>query len=515
MAEACAVIGVGQPHYRSRRTDVSIAGLVREAALRALEDAGLTFKDIDAVVIGKAPDLVEGVMMPESYLADALGARGKPMTRVHTAGSVGGSTALVAASLVQGGVHDRVLVVAFEKQSESNATWALSTHPPLTPSLVVGAGGYFAPHIRAYMRRTGSPDHIGTLVAVKDRQNALKNPYAHLRIPGISREMVEATPMLWEPIRYLETCPSSDGAAAMVLASSSAAKQAPNPPAWVHGTAMRSEPIFFAQRDAHANRLAHHLADAGVGPGQHVGVHLYNGLEYIATVLAALKIRAVPVNVNYRYVEAELEYLYRDASLVALVYDADFEERVNAAAWSTPTLRHRLVVGGTSPHAVAYVDALAGAAPERGFAPRSADDLYIIYTGGTTGMPKGVMWRCEDLFMAFGAGNPYGEPRATPQEEIDAARASGGVTMMTTAPLMHGAAQMTTFLAWWMGGTMVFNRRFDPAETLRTIEREKVVTLGITGDAMARPLTQEIATGAYDLSSLAVISSTGAILSGA
>src|SRR3954469_18711506 len=188
-------------------------------------------------------------MRPEPPPAAARGGGEKPMTRVHTAGSVGGSTALVAASLVQGGVHDRVLVVAWEKQSESNATWALSTHPPLPPSLVVGAGGYFAPHIRAYMRRTGSPTHIGTLVAVKDRQNALKNPYAHLRIPGISREMVEATPMLWEPIRYLETCPSSDGAVAMVLASDEAARQAPHRRAWVHGTAMRSEPIFFAGRD--------------------------------------------------------------------------------------------------------------------------------------------------------------------------------------------------------------------------------------------------------------------------
>jgi acetyl-CoA C-acetyltransferase len=249
MANPCAVIGVGQTKYRTKRLDVSIAGLVREAALRALEDAGLTFEDIDAVVIGKAPDLFEGVMMPEAYLADALGARGKPVMRVHTAGSVGGSTALVAAGLIQGGVHDRVLVVAYEKQSESNATWALSTHPPTTASLVVGAGGYFAPHIRAYIRRSGAPDHIGTLVAVKDRLNALRNPYAHLRIEGISREMVEMTPMLWEPLRYLETCPSSDGAAAMVLASESAAKRAPNRPAWVHGGAMRSEPIFFAGRD--------------------------------------------------------------------------------------------------------------------------------------------------------------------------------------------------------------------------------------------------------------------------
>src|SRR4051794_11003994 len=102
MGNACAVIGVGQTAYRTRRTDVSMAGLVREAAVRALEDAGLTFADIDAVVIGKAPDLFEGVMMPESYLADALGARGKPIMRVHTAGSVGGSTAVVASSLVQG-----------------------------------------------------------------------------------------------------------------------------------------------------------------------------------------------------------------------------------------------------------------------------------------------------------------------------------------------------------------------------------------------------------------------------
>jgi acetyl-CoA C-acetyltransferase len=246
MGHRCAVIGVGQTHYTTKRRDVSIAGLVREAALRALEDAGLTFRDIDAVVIGKAPDLFEGVMMPEAYLADALGAAGKPMMRVHTAGSVGGSTALVGASLIQGGVHDRVLVVAFEKQSESNATWALSTHLPFNTSLVVGAGGYFAPHIREYMRRTGAPGHIGTLVAVKDRRNALRNPYAHLKIPGIDRAMVEATPMLWEPIRYLETCPSSDGACAMVLSSESGVT---GTPAWIHGAAMRSEPIFRAGRD--------------------------------------------------------------------------------------------------------------------------------------------------------------------------------------------------------------------------------------------------------------------------
>jgi acyl-CoA synthetase (AMP-forming)/AMP-acid ligase II len=272
--------------------------------------------------------------------------------------------------------------------------------------------------------------------------------------------------------------------------------------------------LTYAELDAHASRLAHHLRDAGVGRGDHVGVHLYNGLEYIASVLAALKLRAVPVNVNYRYVSAELEYLYRDAALVALVYDASFEDRVNAAALRAPTLRHRVVCGGSSPNAVPYVSAVEAASPGRGFGGRSADDLYIIYTGGTTGMPKGVMWRCEDLFMAFGGGNPFGPPRATPDEVIEAARAGGGLVMMTAAPLMHGAAQMTTFLTWWQGGTVVYNRRFDAREVLRTAERERVVSLGITGDAMARPLVEEIAAGSYDLSSLAAVSSTGAILSG-
>ena len=122
MAELCGVIGIGQTKYQAARKDVSMAGLVREAALRALEDAGCDWHDIDAVVIGKAPDMFEGVMMPELFLVDALGGAYKPMLRVHTAGSVGGSTGIVAASLVQAGIHERVLCVAYEKQSESNAT---------------------------------------------------------------------------------------------------------------------------------------------------------------------------------------------------------------------------------------------------------------------------------------------------------------------------------------------------------------------------------------------------------
>ena len=249
MGERCAVIGVGQTKHAAKREDVSIAGLLREAAERALEDAGLGWSEIDAVVIGKAPDMFEGVMMPELYLAPALGAVGKPMFRVHTAGSVGGSTAIVAAHLVTAGIHRRVLTVAFEKQSDSDAMWALSVPQPFSAPLLAGAGGYFAPIIRAYMRRSGAPDHIGILVAVKDRKQALKNPYAHLHMEDISFEMVRDSIMLWDPIRYLETCPSSDGAAAMVLADEGAAEASPKPPAWVHGMAMRSEPTMFAGRD--------------------------------------------------------------------------------------------------------------------------------------------------------------------------------------------------------------------------------------------------------------------------
>jgi acetyl-CoA C-acetyltransferase len=249
MKNRCAVIGIGQTKHTTKRDDLSIAGLVREAALRALEDAGLEWKDIDAVVIGKAPDMFEGVMMPELYLADALGAVGKPMMRVHTAGSVGGSTAVVATHLVESGVHERVLTVAFEKQSESDAMWALSPKYPFVPPLVAGAGGFFAPIVRSYIRRSGAPSDVGSIVAVKDRQNALKNPYAHLHMDDISLEKVKASPMLWDPIRYLETCPSSDGACAMVLASESAAAKSPRKPAWVRGTAVRSEPAQFSGRD--------------------------------------------------------------------------------------------------------------------------------------------------------------------------------------------------------------------------------------------------------------------------
>jgi acetyl-CoA C-acetyltransferase len=246
MSRPAAIIGVGQTKHAKARADLSIPGLCREAAGRALEDAGLDWPDIEAVVIGKAPDAFEGIMQPELFLADALGATGKPMLRVHTAGSVGGSTVIVASHLVESGIHGRVLAVAWEKQSEGNAQWGLAGGR----SGGIGAGGAFAPYIRAYMERSRAPEYIGWQVAVKDRLNALKNPYAHLQLADISLEKVKESPILWDPIHFLESCPSSDGACAVVIGDQAAAAAAPRPPAWVVATSVRSEPSTFPGRDA-------------------------------------------------------------------------------------------------------------------------------------------------------------------------------------------------------------------------------------------------------------------------
>ncbi|MCY3850483.1 MAG: thiolase domain-containing protein [Acidimicrobiaceae bacterium] len=259
--ERTAVIGVGQTKYASTRGDVSMAGLLREAAQRALDSAHKTWSDIDAVVMGKAPDFFEGVMMPEIYLAEALGCVGKPIMRVHTAGSVGGSTACVAASMVQSRVHSTVLTIAWEKQSESNAMWALSLPQPFTTSVNAGAGGYFSPIMRRYMAMSNAPELIGCLVAFKDRQQALKNPYAHLHQPDLTFEQVVESPMLWDPIRYSETCPSSDGACAMVLTDEAGGDAHDGPVAWVAGTAMRSESNSYGGRNMVSPAASEQCAD--------------------------------------------------------------------------------------------------------------------------------------------------------------------------------------------------------------------------------------------------------------
>ncbi|MFH9938077.1 acyl-CoA synthetase [Streptomyces murinus] len=278
--------------------------------------------------------------------------------------------------------------------------------------------------------------------------------------------------------------------------------------------------LTYAELDAAANRLAHHLADSGIRPGEHLGLHLYNGVEYVQTVLACLKARIVPVNVNYRYVEEELVYLYRDADLVALVYDAEFEDRVGAAAPRAPGLRQLLRVGpgpagiGTAGD---FARAEASGSPERGFPARSGDDQFIIYTGGTTGMPKGVMWRQEDLFFAgLGGGAPTGEPVKAPEELAERVAAGGsGITFFPTPPLMHGTSTLTAFIGFNFGQRVVLHRRFVPEEVLRTVEREKVTSMSLVGDAMLRPLIDALngPMKGTDCSALFSVSSSGAIMS--
>jgi acyl-CoA synthetase (AMP-forming)/AMP-acid ligase II len=280
--------------------------------------------------------------------------------------------------------------------------------------------------------------------------------------------------------------------------------------------------LTYAELDAAANRVAHHLLDAGIAPGEHLGLHLYNGVEYLQTVLGCLKARIVPVNVNYRYVADELVHLYRDADLAALVFDAEFTERVAAALPRTEKLRHLVRVGvppdGAPPlDAMAFTDAEAAASPLRGFARRSADDLFIIYTGGTTGMPKGVMWRQEDLFFAgLGGGAPTGEPVSRPEELAERVAAGGdGITFFPTPPLMHGTSTLTAFIGFNFGQRIVIHRKFVPHEVLRTIERERVTSVSLVGDAMLRPLIDALngPLKGCDLSSVFSVSSSGAIMS--
>jgi acetyl-CoA C-acetyltransferase len=243
-----AVVGIGQSKQAKKRK-VTIGAMVREAVDEAMADAELEFGDIDAVVLSKTPDLFDGVMNPELYLADAMGARGLPVTRVFTGGSVGGHAAIYGAHLVQAGLARRVLVVAYSKESEGDFTWALSRGLPFSAQLGAGAGAHFAPVIREYIRRSEAPEHIGWQSAVNHRLNATRNPYAHIQLPDITVEQVRESRMLWDPIRFLESCPSSDGSCAVVITGEDDAHHTGRHPAWIHGMSWRTETGHFAGRD--------------------------------------------------------------------------------------------------------------------------------------------------------------------------------------------------------------------------------------------------------------------------
>jgi acyl-CoA synthetase (AMP-forming)/AMP-acid ligase II len=278
----------------------------------------------------------------------------------------------------------------------------------------------------------------------------------------------------------------------------------------------------YAELDSRANRLAHHLLGAGVGPRDRVGLQLANGTEYLEGMIACFKIRAVPVNVNYRYVTSELRYLYHDAGLVGLVFHSRFAPAVADAQAAMPERRTLLEVSdetGAAELGDDYERVLALATDARDFAPRSADDLYCVYTGGTTGMPKGVLWRHEDIFFAaMGGGDALqlGQVIGSPSE-LAGRVLRPGLTALPAPPFMHASAQWLAFNILFGGGKLVTlpQGRFDPAAVWRLVGAETVNIVVVVGDAMARPLLDELDAhpDRYDTSSLVAVGSGGAVLS--
>jgi 3-oxocholest-4-en-26-oate---CoA ligase len=294
---------------------------------------------------------------------------------------------------------------------------------------------------------------------------------------------------------------------------------------------MAGESRTFAELDAQANRFAAYLEKVGVGQGDHVGIYGLNSIGWVEAMLGTFKRRAVPVNVNYRYVEDELAYLFDNADLCAVVVDREFAPRVANVAPKAPKLRHVLhfdssVDEGDAAAAdaaldalgsVAWAEALAAGSPERDDAPRSPDDRYMLYTGGTTGMPKGVVWRQHDVFMALGGGIDVTTnlPVETEFDLAEKARATETpLRSLCLPPLMHGTAQWSVLRFLFDGSTSILMRRFDPHAAWREVAAEGVNNLMITGDAMGRPLVEaldDLGDERLDLSSLVVVASTAAV----
>jgi acyl-CoA synthetase (AMP-forming)/AMP-acid ligase II len=272
----------------------------------------------------------------------------------------------------------------------------------------------------------------------------------------------------------------------------------------------RGQQRTYAQLEERSNRLAHWFLEQGVGPDQHIGLYLQNCIEYVEGTLAAYKIRAVPINVNYRYTAGELRHLFNDADLVGVLHQADYNDRVAEVAPGTPTLHWSLATGTD------YERALDPSSAERDFDPRSGDDHYILYTGGTTGMPKGVVWRHEDAFFACMAGGDPTRPEVTSAEELVERIAPHQSTFLALAPLMHAAGGWTVMIYLFGGNRVVlWAGPLDATEVWRTIERESVTATSAVGDAVMRPLLDawDSIDPKPDTSSLASFSSGGAPLS--
>ncbi|MDT5390570.1 MAG: 3-oxocholest-4-en-26-oate---CoA ligase [Mycobacterium sp.] len=299
----------------------------------------------------------------------------------------------------------------------------------------------------------------------------------------------------------------------------------------------RDRRLSYAEADARIDGFARYLTSVGLGchterdalegheSGQdHLGIYLRNGNEYLEAMTGSYRARVAPFNVSYRYVEEELVYLLTDSKAKALIYPAEFAPRVAAIRDRLPELRVLIQVADESGNAlldgaVDYETILATPEPAGGMPTPSGDDLYVLYTGGTTGMPKGVLWRQHDIFLSSMGGRPWGadEFTASYAELADKARAAAGaMSILVIPPFMHGAAQWAAYTMVTMGGRLVIPddvERMRAPDVLRLVEREKVISIPVVGDAIARPLIDEIERGDYDLSSLITFTNGGAPLS--
>ena len=281
----------------------------------------------------------------------------------------------------------------------------------------------------------------------------------------------------------------------------------------------------YGEMEARANRLAHHLQANGVEAGDHVGIYAYNCVEWVETLWAVFKIRAVWININFRYVEEELSYIFENADLKALVVAREFCPRVAAVRDSLSMLEHVVEIddgtasrGAKGLDTIDYEVAMTNGSPLRDFGPRSPDDRYILYTGGTTGLPKGVVWKQKDVFFALGGGIDAhtGERVTRPEELVEKALLdSTQRCTLPIAPLMHGASQWSVMSGSFVGAKIVLVQKFDVDEVWRLVAEEKVGILMITGDAMGRPLIESLtsASSPPDISSLFLVVSTAAVFS--
>lgn len=282
--------------------------------------------------------------------------------------------------------------------------------------------------------------------------------------------------------------------------------------------------LTYAELEEQSNRLGHYLQSQGVGPGDKVGLYCRNGIEIVVALTAIVKIRAISVNVNYRYVEAELHYLFENSDMAALVHERRYSDKVANVLPSTPNVKTAIVVeDGTdldysSYSGVPFADALAQGSPERDFGERSPDDIFLIYTGGTTGFPKGVMWRHEDIYRSLFGGINYVTGEYI-EGEWDLAKQGAEAAPFIgfpIPPMIHGATQAATFMALFQGRTTVLAPEFNPEEVWELIEKHKINMLFFAGDAIGRPLIDALDTEtgrARDLSSLWVLASSAALFS--